>query len=148
LFDGTETRNIIPFASNAVNDKKYGIHRGRITLSLDELKQMFEGSIEATLASCWRLFAGQTVEVSINSRKTSTIIILCQNLMIVGGFGESPYLRNRLREALDDDDILVTEMKEPGSVFFYLTYHQLINTTEIKQLRKILTDVAVPPLRS
>jgi hypothetical protein len=60
--------------------------------------------------------------------------------MIVGGFGESPYLKNRLRQALSEDDILVTEMEEPGSVFFIFFCHNLINAAEIKQLRKVLTE--------
>ncbi|PVF91296.1 hypothetical protein CPB86DRAFT_878600 [Serendipita vermifera] len=99
MFDGVETRNTIPFGNEAVNDPKHGIQRGRITLSLAEMKQTFDGSVEDTLSSCSRLFEGQIVK----------------NLIIVGGFGESVYLRKRLREKLSRDSVQVTEMEEPGN---------------------------------
>lgn len=64
-----------------------------------ELKQTFEGPIEDTLLSCSRLFEGQVIK----------------NILIVGGFGESPYFRKRLQERLSNDSIQMTVMEEPGN---------------------------------
>jgi hypothetical protein len=70
-FDGQEENNIIPFGPDNLNDKQYGIMRGRLRLSASDLKRTFDRSVGDTLESCARLFRGQVVKVSVHSSKTS-----------------------------------------------------------------------------
>jgi hypothetical protein len=73
LFDGVENKYIIPFGSDAVNDASHGILRGRMTLSLAEMKQTFDNSINDTLSSCSKLFEGQIVKVSTPYKEATAI---------------------------------------------------------------------------
>jgi hypothetical protein len=71
IFDGQEENNIIPFGPDNLNDKQYGIMRGRLRLSASDLKQTFDRSVEDTLESCARLFSGQVAKVSTHFPKAS-----------------------------------------------------------------------------
>jgi hypothetical protein len=41
-------------------------------------------------------------------------------LLLVGGFGESPYLRRRLREEFRDEGMDMVTVDEPSFVIYYL----------------------------
>lgn len=79
LFGGDLSSNAIHFGRNQDNDREYGILKGRITLTSEEIQSTFNDPITRTVDSCLKLLQGHKV----------------QHLLLVGGFGESPFLRQR-----------------------------------------------------
>ncbi|KAG8809988.1 hypothetical protein FRC19_004859, partial [Serendipita sp. 401] len=111
LFNGTSDSNIIQFGSRRDNDRNFGIIQGKITLNRLEVAGIFEDTIRSIVNSCMELLKGQNVK----------------NLILVGGFGESPYLRSRLKADLGPQGVEVTIAEEPlkkaaaeGSSSWYL----------------------------
>ncbi|PVF96872.1 hypothetical protein CPB86DRAFT_476873 [Serendipita vermifera] len=98
LFDGTQTSNIVDFGRNRDNDRSHGIIKGKLTLKKEEVKGTFDDTITQTITSCRKLFRGRNVP----------------NLLLVGGFGESPYLRTRLREAFQIEGTDIVTVDEPS----------------------------------
>lgn len=83
LFDGVKESNVIDFGGRNDNDREFGILRGKITLNRSEVCSIFNGVIAQVEGSCLKLLRG---------RKD-------QHLLLVGGFGESPYLQDYLKVA-------------------------------------------------
>ncbi|CCA74290.1 hypothetical protein PIIN_08243 [Serendipita indica DSM 11827] len=83
LFDGVKESNVIDFGGRNDNDREFGILRGKITLNRSEVCSIFNGVIAQVEGSCLKLLRGRKV----------------QHLLLVGGFGESPYLQDYLKVA-------------------------------------------------
>lgn len=98
LFDGQQESNIITFGSRRDNDRDFGIIQGRLTLGKSEVASTFSFPIEKVLNSCKTLLKNRKV----------------YHLLLVGGFGESPYLRRRLKEALNSLDVEVYSIEQPA----------------------------------
>ncbi|KAG8777654.1 hypothetical protein FRC15_011216 [Serendipita sp. 397] len=112
IFDGSQISNIINFGTPRDNDKGYGIVKGKLTLTSDEVRAAYTGVISSITASCQGLLGSRRV----------------QHLLLVGGFGESPYLRDQLKLKFGERGTQVVTVDEPsrkaaadGAVIWYLT---------------------------
>ncbi|KAG8818577.1 hypothetical protein FRC17_010781 [Serendipita sp. 399] len=97
LFDGTSDSNVIQFGGRRDTDRNFDIIQGKLALKRSEVIAIFEQTIRSIAASCTKL---------LKDRQT-------KHLILVGGFGESPYLRNRLKADLGPHGIEVTIAEQP-----------------------------------
>ncbi|PVF91015.1 hypothetical protein CPB86DRAFT_746070 [Serendipita vermifera] len=111
LFGSDLSSNAIHFGRNSDNDRTHGILKGRITLTSEEIGSTFDGSVTRTVDSCLKLLRGHKV----------------QHLLLVGGFGESPYLRQRMEAVFHSKGMGVVTVGQPskkaaaeGGVIWYL----------------------------
>jgi len=63
MFDGTTEKYTLKFGFITDNDPSLGIHKGRITLSNEELKPVFDAVIGKIIKSCLGTLIGQKAEV-------------------------------------------------------------------------------------
>ncbi|KIM20156.1 hypothetical protein M408DRAFT_334112 [Serendipita vermifera MAFF 305830] len=91
MFDGIIEEHILEFGAPSDNDPSLGIYKGHITLSNQELKIVFDSVISQIVERCLSVIISQQA----------------QRVLLVGGFGESPYLRKILSEKLGSYDIEV-----------------------------------------
>ncbi|CAG7852189.1 SubName: Full=Uncharacterized protein {ECO:0000313/EMBL:KIM25808.1} [Serendipita indica DSM 11827] len=94
-FDGTQT-SIIRFGRDWDNDKSVGIVKGRLTLSKDEVASAFRAVIPRIVSSVSNLLDARKVE----------------HLLLVGGLGESPYLRKALKDTFGGKGVSVVTVDE------------------------------------
>ncbi len=106
-FNGTQASNFIRFGGGRDDDELYNIKRGCLTLTKDEVIAMFAPSIQKIFDSCSNLLSLGGVKVRFQRASCQRVLNLLQYLLIVGGFGESPYLQRRLEE----------EAKRTGATF-------------------------------
>jgi len=81
------------------NAPSLGIQKGRIVLSNQDLKPIFDAVVETIVASCSRIIVDQRAEVRQYSSLLYTLNAV-QCVLLVGGFAESPYLRRILSQKL------------------------------------------------
>ncbi|KAG8819814.1 hypothetical protein FRC18_011910 [Serendipita sp. 400] len=98
IFDGTQTTNILDFGGSRDNDRAHGILKGKITLSKEEVGRSFDDVIARVMESCLKLLHGRKIK----------------HLLLVGGFGESPFLRKRLIEMFGRLGTEVVTVEEPS----------------------------------
>ncbi|PVF93789.1 hypothetical protein CPB86DRAFT_818523 [Serendipita vermifera] len=79
LFGSSLSSNVIHFGRNQDNDREHGIIKGRISLTSEEIQSTFDDLVTRTVDSCLKLLQGY------------------EHILLVGGFGESPFLRQRLK---------------------------------------------------
>ncbi|GAA5915558.1 hypothetical protein JCM5296_007282 [Sporobolomyces johnsonii] len=111
-FAGLDDGNhIIKFGYDKDTDKSCNILRGRLTLTPAEVEKAFQPSVDLILQS-------------IDSQLTNTKV---RKILLTGGFGESPYLQNRLREKYCTRGIQLIHADEParkavaeGAALFYV----------------------------
>ncbi|GAA5916449.1 hypothetical protein JCM5296_006567 [Sporobolomyces johnsonii] len=111
-FAGLDDGNhLIKFGYERDTDKSCSISRGRLTLTPAEVEKAFLPSIERIL---------QSVDSQVSNTKT-------RHILLTGGFGESPYLQNRLREKHRTRGIHLLHADEPskkavaeGAALFYV----------------------------
>ncbi|KAL8292760.1 hypothetical protein RQP46_001372 [Phenoliferia psychrophenolica] len=109
-FDSVEDNYIIKFGFDRDMDKAVGISRGRLTLTGAEVKRAFDPCVDMVIESVRDQISGMHVK----------------SILLVGGFGESPYLRRRLRETFERSGAKVITADEPtkkavaegGALFF------------------------------
>ncbi|PVF93799.1 hypothetical protein CPB86DRAFT_767082 [Serendipita vermifera] len=111
IFDGTQEANIVAFGRASDNDRPHNILKGKLTLSASEVGSVFDDVVNRIMESCLRLLAERKV----------------QHILLVGGFGESPYLRRRLRDSFASRGSEVVVVDQPskkaaaeGAVVWYL----------------------------
>ncbi|KAG8755537.1 hypothetical protein FRC14_003960 [Serendipita sp. 396] len=95
---GLQESNVIEFGGRRDNDREYGIIQGKITLTASEVRTTFDGVIKQSADSCLKLLHGRKVK----------------HLILVGGFGESPYLRLRFEEEFASQGTDVITDEEPS----------------------------------
>ncbi|KIM23490.1 hypothetical protein M408DRAFT_332321 [Serendipita vermifera MAFF 305830] len=83
-FDGTQDRYYLNFGASIDNDPSVGIERGRIALSNEDLKPAFDVVTDMVCKNCSEVLPGQKAEY----------------VLLVGGFGDSPYVQKVLSEKL------------------------------------------------
>ncbi|GAA5871101.1 hypothetical protein JCM1840_007590 [Sporobolomyces johnsonii] len=111
-FAGLDDGNhIIKFGYDNDTDKSCNIVRGRLTLTPAEVEKAFQPSVDLILQS-------------IDSQLTNTKV---RKILLTGGFGESPYVQNRLREKYCTRGIQLIHADEParkavaeGAALFYV----------------------------
>ncbi|KAG9054867.1 hypothetical protein FS842_003931 [Serendipita sp. 407] len=110
VFDGSQESLVIEFGGRRDNDRDYGILQGKITLTGSEVGTTFDQVINRSSDSCLKLLGGRRVK----------------HLLLVGGFGESPYLRLRLKDEFGSKGTEVVTVEEPskkaaaeGAVLWY-----------------------------
>ncbi|PVF93802.1 hypothetical protein CPB86DRAFT_741905 [Serendipita vermifera] len=121
VFDGTQPSNILSFGNARDNDREHGIIKGKLTLSKHEVAGTFDDTVTRTVDSCLRLLDGRDI----------------QHLLVVGGFGGSPYLRKRIAAALQARKIDLITIDEPskkaaadGSIIWYIK--QLVKARAVR----------------
>ncbi|ORY74760.1 hypothetical protein BCR35DRAFT_333300 [Leucosporidium creatinivorum] len=97
-FTGTEAWAYIKVTGGEESDGN--VARGRIKLSKEELKQTFEGSMAQITASV--------------ERQTQFGEVKAKHMLVVGGYGESSYLKNVLREKYGPQGIQIVSSDEPS----------------------------------
>ncbi|KIM26381.1 hypothetical protein M408DRAFT_192451 [Serendipita vermifera MAFF 305830] len=90
-FDGTMEEYSLKFGSLRDNDPTVGIHKGRITLSDEDLRPVFDLVTKQIIASCFKPLIKQRTKY----------------VVLVGGFAESPYVRSVLWKALAKYDMQI-----------------------------------------
>ncbi|KAG9049918.1 hypothetical protein FS842_011453, partial [Serendipita sp. 407] len=110
-FDGTQVSNTIQFGFPRDNDKSHGIIKGKLSLTSDEVGSAYTDVTSSIIDSCKELLGA----------------LLVQHLLLVGGFGESPYLKKQIRQAFEKQGTQVVTIDEPskkaaadGAVIWYL----------------------------
>ncbi|KAG8814805.1 hypothetical protein FRC19_001467 [Serendipita sp. 401] len=98
LFNGTQDSNVIDFGGRRDNDRAHNIIQGKITLGKNEVASTFDDVSMRTVNSCLKLLRGRKI----------------QHLLLVGGFGESPYLRSRLKDTFSGKGTEVVTVEEPS----------------------------------
>lgn len=121
LFDGTQELNVIQFGSVRDNDRNHGILKGKFNLTVEEVSGTFDETVARTVDSCMKLLRGRSI----------------QHHLLVGGFGDSPFLRKRLSEAFSSHGTDIVTVDEPskkaaadGSVIWYIK--QLVTARAIR----------------
>ncbi|KAG8753752.1 hypothetical protein FRC14_005759 [Serendipita sp. 396] len=111
IFDGSQESNVIEFGSRRDNDREHGIIQGKIVLTASEVCATFDNVIKRSTDSCLKLLRGRKIK----------------HLLLVGGFGESPYFRLRFEEGFGSHGTDVVTVEEPskkaaaeGAVMWYI----------------------------
>ncbi|KAG8760330.1 hypothetical protein FRC14_003342 [Serendipita sp. 396] len=112
-FDGTQT-SIIRFGKDWDNDRAHGVVKGRLTLSSEEVASSFRAVVPRIVSSVSNLLDGRKVE----------------HLLLVGGLGESPYLRKTLKDTFGNKHVSVVTVDEStkkaaaeGAALWYIRQH-------------------------
>ncbi|CCA68205.1 hypothetical protein PIIN_02071 [Serendipita indica DSM 11827] len=97
LFDGTNTTSVIKFGGIRDMDKAVGIFKGQLTLNKQEILAAFDPVVGDIVGSIRRLMEGHHP----------------QYLLLMGCFGESPYLRARLHQFFGSGNVEIVTAEEP-----------------------------------
>ncbi|PVF93781.1 hypothetical protein CPB86DRAFT_818517 [Serendipita vermifera] len=129
-FDGGLESYSLQFGTSRDNDRQYGILKGRLMLSKDEIASVFANVIDRIVESCLKLLRGRKISY----------------LLLVGGFGESPYLRKILKDRFGSHGTEVVTVDEPtkkasaeGAAIWYI--EQLVKARAVRFT--IGTDLAI-----
>ncbi|KIM19447.1 hypothetical protein M408DRAFT_43717, partial [Serendipita vermifera MAFF 305830] len=111
LFDGEATNYTVDFGSTRDNDRTSGVIRGRLSLTATEVGSTFEDVIKRVMDSCLNLLRGQEVKY----------------ILLVGGFGESAYLRRKMTQLFGRHGVIVITVEEQtkkaaaeGAIIWYI----------------------------
>ncbi|KIM25123.1 hypothetical protein M408DRAFT_223807 [Serendipita vermifera MAFF 305830] len=111
LFDGEVTSYAVDFGSTRDNDRLNGVIKGRLSLTKTEIASTFEDVIGRTVHSCLNLLGERKVKY----------------ILLVGGLGESAYLRKKLTEIFGSQGVIVVAVEEQtkkaaaeGAVIWYI----------------------------
>ncbi|KAG8807085.1 hypothetical protein FRC17_004661, partial [Serendipita sp. 399] len=99
-FDGSQAPSVIKFGSPRDNDAEHNIIKGKLTLSYEEVEAAYLGVVSSIVSSCRKLLMNHKV----------------QHLILVGGFGESPYLKEQLKSTFRQLGTEVVTLEEPSYV--------------------------------
>ncbi|KAH8922553.1 hypothetical protein BT69DRAFT_1334601 [Atractiella rhizophila] len=91
---------LISFGSHRDNDLDFGIRRGRLTVDQELLQEAFRGCIDIIISS---------LHSQVHRSNASSKCIL-----LVGGFGESVYLRRKIKDVFEGIGIQVIAADEPA----------------------------------
>ncbi|RJE19396.1 Hsp70 protein [Aspergillus sclerotialis] len=92
-FGGNPNDDFIFPVLGLADNHEVGIRRGRLRMTGREMKEIFHPVLEAVL---------QLVKDQIRTSKKEV-----KSVFLVGGFGQNSYLRNYLRESIQDIEVLV-----------------------------------------
>ncbi|KAG8829563.1 hypothetical protein FRC17_006389 [Serendipita sp. 399] len=98
LFDGTQEKSNIQFGHNKDNDPSYGILKGRITIDKELIEKSFNITIQQIISSIRKLIGNRNVH----------------HLLLVGGFGDSGFLRSSVKKHLSSSEVEVIAVDEPS----------------------------------
>ncbi|KIM20870.1 hypothetical protein M408DRAFT_333766 [Serendipita vermifera MAFF 305830] len=96
LFDGEVTSYAVDFGSTRDNDRANGVIKGRLSLSAPEIASTFEDVIKRIMDNCLNLLRGRKVKY----------------ILLVGGFGESAYLRKKLTDLFESQGVIIVTIEE------------------------------------
>lgn len=91
IYNGIMEDEVFRFGSVRDNDPSRGINKGKTTVSGEDLKRAFDAVINKIIENCFQ---------PLTSNKVKYVIL-------VGGFAESPYMRNFLRKILEPHGIQI-----------------------------------------
>ncbi|KIM20653.1 hypothetical protein M408DRAFT_333864 [Serendipita vermifera MAFF 305830] len=95
-FDGMMDEHVLRFGSVRDSEPSLGINKGKIAVSAEDLRDVFNAVTNQIVSSCFR---------SLTEQKAKYVIL-------VGGFAESPYVRRALSKALENFDITVVKLAD------------------------------------
>ncbi|KIM25132.1 hypothetical protein M408DRAFT_316623 [Serendipita vermifera MAFF 305830] len=111
LYDGTMGNYVVDFGGTRDNDRPYGIIRGKLSLTSQDVSSTFQDVVQRIGESCLRLLGNHKAKY----------------LLLVGGFGESQYLQRCLRERVGFEKISIVTAEEPvkkaaaeGALIWYI----------------------------
>lgn len=113
LYDGSLGNYVVDFGGTRDNDRPYGIIRGKLPLTSQEVSSAFEDVVQRIGNSCSRLLGAHKVKY----------------LLLVGGLGESQHLQKRMRERFEFEGISIVTAEEPlkkaaaeGALIWYIKH--------------------------
>jgi hypothetical protein len=107
IFDGTNS-SLVHFARHGT-DKALGVIRGRFSFSTEELLEIFNPTVDKIVEGCLQWIEKERVPY----------LILC------GGLADQPYLRKRLKDALEPMGTELIIPDEPWWVFLSFTIRMI-----------------------
>lgn len=116
LFDGEQRSYAVDFGSSRDNDRPNGILKGRLSLTKAEVASTFESVVQQALNSCSALLRGQKVKVRAKSCRSLSLKFPSQHILLVGGLGESIYLKKKLGELFSLQGTTVVTVEEQTCV--------------------------------
>ncbi|KAF9783709.1 hypothetical protein BJ322DRAFT_1066702 [Thelephora terrestris] len=136
LFKSSDDINYIQFGSPFETEPSLGIQRGKMKLSGTEVAAFFEESIKGMI---------HAIESHLDSFKADDSTVL-----LVGGFGESPWLFQRLRSRLEclglslsRTDVPTNKAVAQGAIAFYLD--GIVKSRVSRYKYGVLTNVRYNP---
>ncbi|KIM25121.1 hypothetical protein M408DRAFT_26521 [Serendipita vermifera MAFF 305830] len=96
LFDGEIGSYAVDFGGTRDNDRRNGIIKGRLSLTKAEIASTFEDVIRRTMQSCLSLLSDRAIKY----------------ILLVGGLGDSPYLRKKLIELFESQGVIIVAVDE------------------------------------
>lgn len=87
IWDGTQQRILVP-ASGLVSDSAKGINRGKLVVPGQDMNGVFDEIISNIIPM---------IQAQIHKTPSRTV----DYVLLVGGFGQSPYLRKKIQEAVN-----------------------------------------------
>lgn len=133
IFDGTQESSFLQFGRSGDTDRSKGVLKGRVSLTRPEIKSIFDGVINSIVESVIRLVGTRKVQVGSHNGIYLSFLtcdyFVSQYILLVGGFGESPYLRTRLRAVLHSYIPEIVAVDEPSyvlissSLLHYCLFH-------------------------
>jgi hypothetical protein len=105
---------VVGFGGRHDNDRAHGILQGKITLTKSEVGGTFDEVVGRIVASCLKLLKGRMIQVSYFLILFTALKALFQYLLLVGGFGDSLFLRQRLNSAFGTQGTQVVTVDEPA----------------------------------
>jgi len=76
MFDATMKKYSFKFGIKTDNDLSLGIHEGKITLSNEELKPVFDAVIDKIVTSCSSIIVSQGAQVRPHSSRLHTLNVV------------------------------------------------------------------------
>lgn len=111
IFDGSLGKYVVDFGGIRDTDRSRGIIKGKLSLTDQEVAAAFEEVVQRIEANCSDLLEPYKVKY----------------LLLVGGFGESQYLQNRLTELFETHGVSIVTVDEPtkkaaaeGAMIWYI----------------------------
>jgi hypothetical protein len=71
IFDGNQFANVIQFGRIRDNDRQYGVLRGKLSLTADEVASTFKRTVDDIKESCLKLLRGRKVKVRLDMSNLS-----------------------------------------------------------------------------
>lgn len=116
VFDGSQPSNVLHFGRSNDNDRAYNIMKGKISLEKAEVAGTYDHVVSRIHDSCLKLLRGYKIQVRDLPYYGLVFKTGKQYLLLVGGFGESPYLRKRLEDTYGPNGTQIVTVEEPSYV--------------------------------
>jgi len=80
IFDGNQFANVIHFGRIRDSDRQYGILRGKLSLTADEVASTFKRTVDDIKESCLKLLRGRKVKVRLDMSNLSNMVVTLNSI--------------------------------------------------------------------